>query len=72
MYEIYQDTVKDPENTYRFKTHEEAQKICKKTINRRIKEHDDSLAENSYNEIDMLKETIAQQQKSIRRSAKAD
>ena len=61
-YGLYQETVKGPENAYRFKTYEEAQKICKKTINGKIEEYGEDLAENSYSEIDTLKETISNQQ----------
>ena len=64
-YHFYQATSKGPERAYRFKTLEEAQKVCRKTINGKIEEYSEDLAENSYSEIDTLKETIIKQQKQI-------
>ena len=64
-YGLYQDTVKGPENAYRFKTYEDAQKVCKKTINGKIEEYDEDLAGNSYKEIDTLKKIIQKQQEQI-------
>lgn len=63
-YHFYQGTTKDPEHAYKFKTYEDAAKVCRHTIGGRIEECCEG-EEAPQDEASSLKETIMQQQKTI-------
>ena len=63
-YHFYQGTTKDLEHAYKFKTYEDAAKVCRHTIGGKIEEHCEE-GEAAQNETTSLKETIKQQQKMI-------
>lgn len=64
-YHFYQGTTKDLEHAYKFKTYEDAMKVCRHTIGGKIEEYQESIGEAAQEDTSLLKETILQQQKKI-------
>lgn len=63
-YHFYQGTTKDLEHAYKFKTYEDAAKVCRHTIGGKIEERyegEEAMQDESFS----LKEIIKQQQKMI-------